>query len=98
MQVDAVLGAVLLPHGPEVLLHTALHLVRQDDLVGDVQVAEVVLVVDAVAVLVPHGHALALYGLDMAGLYDVSARATQAHHVLVQMRQVACPTAHPGLP
>lgn len=97
MQIDAGLGVPLLPQAPEVLLHLSVHLVRQDDLVVDVQVAELVLVVDAVAVLVVLGHALAGDGVDVPVLDDLAALAAEADNVRVEVRQVAAPGAHPGL-
>lgn len=75
VQVDALLLAPLFEQGPKVLFHATLHLVGQDDLVGDVEVAKLVLVVDAVAVLVPLGHALAYNGLDLAALRHLAALA-----------------------
>lgn len=70
VQVDGVLPPPLLPHGPELLLHARLHLVGQHDGVLDVELAELGLVVHGVALLVPHGHPLALDGIHLAGLHD----------------------------
>lgn len=97
-QVDAVLLAPLLPQRPKVLLHAALHLVRQHDGVLDVQVAKVVV---AVAVLVQvalavDGHALAPDRLDRQRLHDLAAPAAEPDDVAVEVRDVARPVAHPG--
>lgn len=98
MQVHARLLPPLLEDRPELLLHPALHLVGQNDHILDVQVAKLGLVVDAVAVLVPFGHAFALYPLYVAGLDDLAPLATNLDHVAVEVGDVPLPVAHPRLP
>lgn len=98
MQVHAHLLPPLLPDRPELLLHSALHLVWQNHHVLDVQVAVLGLVVDAVAVLVPLGHALALHPLHMAGLDDLASLAANLNDVAVKVGDIPLPVAHPRLP
>lgn len=98
MQVHALLLPPLLPDRPELLLHAALHLVGQNHHILDVQVAKLGLVVNAVAVLVPFGHALALHPLHMAGLDDLAPLAPNLDDVAVEVGDVPLPVAHPRLP
>lgn len=92
--------APFLPHGPEILLHPALHLVREDDSVLDVEITRlrIVVVVLVQMTLGVKGHALALDRLDGKRLDDLAALAAQLHDMPIQMRDVARPIAHPRLP
>jgi len=97
VQIDPILGPVLLEQSPEFLLHPALHLIGQDHDVLDVQVAVLGGVVNAIAILVELGHALAGNGVDLPGLDDLAPLPAQVDNVPVQVRQVPRPVAHPGL-
>lgn len=97
LQIDALLEAPLLKEVEEFLLHALLHLIGQDDLVGDVEVAKLVLVVHTVAVLVPLRHTLSDHRLDVTALDDVTSFTAKTDNVGVEMCEVARPLAHPGL-
>ena len=96
-KIDPALLPPLLPHRPKLLLHRALHAIRQHDRVLDHQPPERIHL-DVLALAHPHRHALALHDLDLAGLHDSAARARQAHGAAVKVRQVARPGAEPGFP
>lgn len=97
LQINTLLEAPLLPKLPELLLHALLHLVGQDDFIGNVEIAKLVLVVDAVAVLMPLGHTFARHRLDVSALNNLASFASEADNVGIQMCQVSGPASHPGL-
>jgi hypothetical protein len=98
VQVHGDLASPLLPQGPKVLLHAALQLIREHNSIFDVQLAEFGRVIDGISILVPYGHTFVLDRLDLPGLDDFASLASKTDNVAVQMRNVACPVAHPCLP
>ena len=63
---NALLGAILFPHAPELLLHALVHLVGEDDYVLDVQVTVLQSLV-GFELLGPYWHALFLDDLNHVG-------------------------------
>lgn len=97
MQVNALFCPPLFPQIPKVIFHLLLHLVREDNLICDVEIPEFVLVARALAILVPFGHAFARDRLDVAALYHLAAGAAETDNMRIEMSNVARPATHPRL-